>query len=234
MSPPEARAARMRHAAITSAIKYLKDKNPQNFAAAQVQAYDRGNAVSEGLSEAERRFGSPERLELALKILDVQAEAYLPLVEGNDMKSHECFAIFMNTCGEKAFENYAGFPLDRIAWMASEAEVQAIRKRAAHWVNEGYKRIAGVPRTDEKQEPQPQSTADAESGDETPRRERLLAEYKAATGDPSNRQIYSARNSGIHKPEFYKWLKGDLPGASETAKNFERFLCEKKSPIPRE
>ena len=68
---------------------------------------------------------------------------------------------------------------------------------------------------------------------ETERRKALLAEYKAATGDPADYRIYNARNSGIHKPEFYQWKKGVLPKDSGTTKNFERFLREKKIPIPR-
>lgn len=68
---------------------------------------------------------------------------------------------------------------------------------------------------------------------EIERRTRLLAEYKSATGNPSNRAIYTARNSGIHKPEFHRWLRGDLPASSQTLINFERFLRDKKHPIPR-
>ena len=60
-------------------------------------------------------------------------------------------------------------------------------------------------------------------------REALLAEYKSATGQPSNRQIYTAKNSGIHKPEFYQWMKGSLPATSQTAINFERFLQREES-----
>jgi hypothetical protein len=68
---------------------------------------------------------------------------------------------------------------------------------------------------------------------EIERRKTLLAEYKAATGDPSDYQLFNAQNSGLHKPEFYRWLKGTLSAHSRTAQNFERFLREKKLPIPR-
>jgi hypothetical protein len=76
------------------------------------------------------------------------------------------------------------------------------------------------------------STAEADAT-EKQRREKLLADYKESTGDPSNKRIYEARNAGIYKPEFYKWLQGMLPRGSETARNFERFLREKRAPIPR-
>jgi hypothetical protein len=75
----------------------------------------------------------------------------------------------------------------------------------------------------------PQHRLDA--NDDVARRQQLLADYRAATGQPSNQSIYSAKNSGIHKPQFYQWLRGDLPASSQTTMNFERFLAEKKPPI---
>jgi hypothetical protein len=68
---------------------------------------------------------------------------------------------------------------------------------------------------------------------EIDRRAELLKNYKSATGNPSNMQIYQATLSGIHKPEFYEWLNGVLPIESATTQNFERFLAAKKRPIPR-
>src|ERR1017187_6989263 len=68
---------------------------------------------------------------------------------------------------------------------------------------------------------------------EVARRKLLLDEYKSATGNPSNKRIYEARNACIHKPQFYEWLRGELPANSQTTTNFERLLSEKKLPIPR-
>jgi len=65
-------------------------------------------------------------------------------------------------------------------------------------------------------------------------RARMLAEYKKAAGNPSNKKIYEAKNSGVHKPEFYDWLNGKLDPDSAPAINFERFLKLKKPPIPRQ
>lgn len=76
-----------------------------------------------------------------------------------------------------------------------------------------------------------ESAVDRES--EIERRQKLLADYKLATGDPSDYSIYKAKNSGIHKPQFYQWRKGTLSSRTKTAQNFERFLQEKKPPIPR-
>ena len=76
---------------------------------------------------------------------------------------------------------------------------------------------------------EPQSLDDSGSG-----RAKRLAEYKMATGNPSNRRIYMAKNSGIHKPQFYEWLKGSLGAESSTCANFENFLAGGKPPIPRD
>jgi hypothetical protein len=78
-----------------------------------------------------------------------------------------------------------------------------------------------------------QPTPSTGSASEIERRALLLAEYKAATKTISNRQIYEARNSRIHKPEFYTWRNGTLPAHSATSINFERFLREKRPPQSR-
>jgi hypothetical protein len=79
--------------------------------------------------------------------------------------------------------------------------------------------------------PTPQSTQPEPQG-EAKRRAKLLSDYRSATG-ASNRKIYEAQNSGIHKPEFYEWLKGNLAASSRTTKTFEAFLVAKRRPIPR-
>ena len=85
--------------------------------------------------------------------------------------------------------------------------------------------------------PRPEVVEPSESKHEIKRlksqRAALLSDYKAATRNPSNKRIYESKNACIHKPEFYKWLRGDLPSDSATTINFERFLREKKEPIPK-
>lgn len=65
------------------------------------------------------------------------------------------------------------------------------------------------------------------------RRETLLADYKTRTGNPSSKRIYEARNSRINKPEFYSWLRGELPDSSATTKNFEKLLGSSNRLIPK-
>ena len=70
-------------------------------------------------------------------------------------------------------------------------------------------------------------------------RQELLDDYKRrvkdAKGNPySNRSLYTAKNSGICKPEFYEWLGGTLSATSMTCTNFERFLKANEPPKRRE
>jgi hypothetical protein len=60
----------------------------------------------------------------------------------------------------------------------------------------------------------------------------MLADYKRATGVTKNKPIYECRRAGLHKPEFYKWLRGVLSPTSQITLNFERFLAEKRPPSP--
>jgi hypothetical protein len=134
------RAARLRQRKLEQAIDVLK-ANPK-FPAAQVQAHDRAAERVKNLSPEESRFGTPERMNLALEILKIQAEAYLDLVK--DMKSQEALMTFLEESGRKAFENFAGVPLEAVVSVRGD-ELQVIQQRVSYWVNEGYKRLIPSP-----------------------------------------------------------------------------------------
>lgn len=98
------------------------------------------------------------------------------------------------------------------------------------WVD--YPTIAAIPEPEVEIKDIPSVTVSPQAN-EVERREKLLADYKAATNHPSNKKIYEARNSGLHKPQFYEWCKGTLPSGSATAINFETFLRARKPPVSR-
>ena len=79
-------------------------------------------------------------------------------------------------------------------------------------VNDFWKQRASLAEslTGEAQHISDDLSTGADHEKEIARRGQLLAEYKSAAGDPSNRRIYESRNSGIHKPEFYSWRNGEL------------------------
>jgi hypothetical protein len=118
--------------------------------------------------------------------------------------------------------------------MVAESLQDALQKASTHFVRpDGTLVIAPVVRASLALEAISPSEAKATIEAEIRRREGLLAAYKSAMGNPSNKRIYEAGNSGVHKPEFYNWIKGKLSSDSATCINFERFLNDKRPPIPR-
>jgi hypothetical protein len=119
-----------------------------------------------------------------------------------------------------------GIKPEEVTWKQIQFEVSGLLPY--------YPAITLIPsapqRGSEKSQSRKRVVADAK---ERGRRAKLLADYKAATGNPSHKRIYESSKAGLYKPQFYEWLNGVLPSDSETAKNFERFLSEKKRPIPR-
>jgi hypothetical protein len=132
-------------------------------------------------------------------------------------------------------------PLEKADWLRKHetimAEAQAAIRRnsevmaKSNVLPDSISDVADVPASGDKT--QPSTNPPPAQVDEKLRRATLLAEYKAATGQPSKQKIYTAKNSCIHKPEFMKWQRGELPPTSATCQNFERFLKAKKAPIPR-
>jgi hypothetical protein len=61
----------------------------------------------------------------------------------------------------------------------------------------------------------------------------LLANYKKRTGVRTNAAIYNAKNSGFHKPDFYRWRSGKLLATTATATSLENFLRAGERPKPR-
>jgi hypothetical protein len=130
----------------------------------------------------------------------------------------------------EVFPGYWGRPGP---WIAFNSQYQAVfGAQLAEWRARLLERDADSSRA----APQPNTYPDdlpAEREKRIAARKQMLQDYKAACGSVSNRRIYSARNSGLYKAQFSEWVNGILPDSSATTINFERFLREKKPPIPR-
>lgn len=167
-----------------------------------------------------------------------------------------CFLVYNQRGVKEFYEPYLTKLITQvIKWaskktsQSSKADTEKFRRtlrahligRKHHWKSEAMKRARNFETGESAEVPPepvlvdtPPEEAVADSGDrERERRAELLRQYKAATGDPSNKRIYEAKNSGIYKPDFYAWLKADLSSESAMSINFERFLRLKKPPIPR-
>jgi hypothetical protein len=56
------------------------------------------------------------------------------------------------------------------------------------------------------------------------RRRQLVHEWQAATGISTKTAIYKAPEVRVHRPDFYKWLNGELARQSAGAIRIEAFL----------
>jgi hypothetical protein len=229
MTPRDKQVLRLRRQSAQHAI-VLFESCP-GYPNAELQIYAERSKLDRNTRDP--RKSNEERLNLLLQVFEIRAKAFAALV--TDMQLQKAFIVLLESWVHETWFEYAGYPFDAVAG-SSHKDVQRLLDKYREWRAAGYKRLVSanvnepiVTGAQQPMEPIPtQSTSD-----DGKRRSKLLEEYKAAAGNPSNRQIYNARNSGIHKPEFYEWIAGRLPSTSETTKNFERFLREKKAPIPR-
>lgn len=110
----------------------------------------------------------------------------------------------------------------------ARAELDQLRKQ-----REAEREAAGAVESVERGDAEVAEPPEGESGEAAlvKWRLRLLGEYMEATG-ATEHAIYSAagRDHSCHKPEFYKWKRGELPAESETARSLERFLAAKQPP----
>jgi hypothetical protein len=183
------------------------------------------------LFEAEAREYPPEpELKQWLQLLGAKIEGRLL----NTLRPGR-LGLFSAWIGELTY-HLAEADITNVIREALRAQIDSHLRSLGMALDGPSKTLIGAPKAqpetdvpiDQKQDGQPQSVSS-----ETERRKRLLADYKAATNNPSNRKIYGSEHSGVHKPQFYEWINGVLSSDSATAKNFERFLMAKKSPIPR-
>jgi hypothetical protein len=141
------------------------------------------------------------------------------LMEGPHQEIHESTV-------RQVIAQQDGIKPEEVTWPQIQFEVSGLLPY--------YPAIRLIPSASQKESEKPRSRkrwmADPK---EISRRANLLAEYKAATGNPSHKRIYESNKAGIHKPQFYEWLNGTLPSDSQTTKNLERFLSDRKPPVSR-
>jgi len=134
MTSKEAAAIRL---SVQNAIKTF-DAHP-DFPAIQVQIYERITELMKATSS--QSPGTDERMQTAIKVLDIYAEGYLRFV--TDMQSQKVYIDLLGGVGYIAAETYTGSPMEHMFLLPPNA-VQ-IQQRVGHWTNEGFKRIASQP-----------------------------------------------------------------------------------------
>jgi hypothetical protein len=138
MTPNERRARRAKLIKLDLAVTFLKGR--PGFAAAQHQAMNRGRELAESLSRQANTVLTPQRFDVALQLLDIRAEAYLPLV--NDIPSQEAYMELLRSIGDQAWQDFSGYPISVVHPFGGDPNFIAISKAVSRWTEKGYKRAA--------------------------------------------------------------------------------------------
>jgi hypothetical protein len=198
---------------------------------------DRPGTVLRFLSES-FEIGARYHLFLIVGYAEIELwyEPYLQELKGSIMQNAEkAVASWPTATAQSLRENLTVHLLGRLHYWKAEA-----MKRARTREKSAQAESAKIPENRVEFPPEIESDqsvqeADTEAGgmSRIEQCKKLLADYKQATGNPSNKQIYEALNSGIHKPDFYTWRKGELSPKSVMSISFERFLRARKPPLPK-
>jgi hypothetical protein len=165
-----------------------------------------------------------------VQVFDAQARYYVSLPDCSErwleLLESNTRAVAIGFCSAKGLTGLASQEYEQIDYELRGALTGPFQK----WL-ENLLQVKSSAVIQQASEGEPQHEVSLPA--EVARRKKQLEDYKTATGQPSNRSIYTAKNSGVHKPEFYAYLSGELPETSQMFKNFERFLRDKKKPIPK-
>src|SRR6185437_7941836 len=102
------RVARLRQQAVENAMNILK-MHP-DFPAAQIKILRYTEELTSNLSIRGRTCNTDERLDYAVRLLDIRAEAYLRLIA--DLRSQEAYMKILDEFWRRAWGEYTGFPID--------------------------------------------------------------------------------------------------------------------------
>ncbi len=137
------RAARLRQRAVENAIGILK-VHP-DFPSAQVKILTCAEEVTSNLSAQGRAFFTDARMDYAVRLLDIRAEAYLSLI--TDLRSQEAYMTILDEFWRGAWREYTGFPIDILEPANGNANLETIFQRARYWTIESYKVLQSLERT---------------------------------------------------------------------------------------
>jgi TIR domain len=140
MTPADKRAMDSRRRLIENGFEFLKRR--PGFARAQAQSIRKQTEWESGLSEQEKQLATPQRLVAVLRLIDIRAQVYLPLV--NDLPSQEAYAAVVNGIMDQAWEDYVGFSVYFAAPMREDPNYKMITDRGRHWVATSYDRADTV------------------------------------------------------------------------------------------
>jgi len=175
-------------------------KKSPHFAAAQFRSMDEADKLIATIKLPEPALPSPERLDYALKLLDIRAGAILALV--SDLSTQEAFTILLAEFMRRAWEEYAG--ISGITPMPQNTTWKALQGRVRHWQKESYKQL--IP-------PAQDNNPAAEAQSTVPIRKRQIREPKPEllkNPDATLGRKKSAEALGISERTLDRWVGDDV------------------------
>jgi len=99
-------------------------------------------AMHRGATPQEQPYGSSSRIDYVIRCLDRRAQAFLELV--SNVPGLEAYESVLGDIGHAAWEEYTGWPVDRLQPLSARADgvMTTILARVQHWVREAYQRAA--------------------------------------------------------------------------------------------
>lgn len=140
---PQERIRRLKKAADAGATALEKHTD---FPRLHLQAMEAQEALlkTEGPQLPSPPLPSPERLDIAIRILDIWASAYVQLVV--DLADQKSFMAFLRGLERHAWETYRG--MAHIEPLPGNKERETISARCIHWQKESYRRLIPANATD--------------------------------------------------------------------------------------
>ncbi len=137
----ERELARQRERRTQNAINVLKKH--AKHAQAALQMMERAEQFIASRRDNLPTRATDARMEYALGLLDIQAEAYLIVVDNQE--HHDAFVVLLTEWGFRSWEEYTDSPLYAVPPVGPKFEV--IRARVRHWTKEGFRRMIATPNT---------------------------------------------------------------------------------------
>jgi len=141
MLPFQVEKNRQRQQAVQAAIRRM-ESNP-DYPIVRIQIYEEVSKLGEISDEACQR-GTDARLAFVLLHFEIDAEAHLRLV--TDMASQKDYITLLDDWTRKTWEKFTCCPFDFLPPLGDTglSRWKCILDRAAHWVNEGNKRLVSL------------------------------------------------------------------------------------------
>lgn len=217
---------RRRQTISRAAQKALEEfSSREGFAQSQIKIRESLVEFEHQHPEDTRRTGTPEQLELALELFDIQAINYLGFIK--DVDSQKLYMTVLENCEYGAWDFYIGmngteFELAGIF----PIQMRRIEDRKLHWINEGWKQVA------EKSESAIEQDLNTLRGGAEDVRARRQAYVLPKLADKGMSKSKWAAKAGVDPSVVYDYLAGESSPRPDSRKALAEVLEVESSDLP--